>query len=319
MTDRRLKRELIERGELTTWSKRSKHSYMESTPLMHALLKRGLRCMGLYSRGVRNALRPELRQIRFVFDTLPEAFHGFRILHLSDLHADGLVGLAEALAPQLQSLEVDLCVLTGDYRFRTFGPCCQVYPNMARILASVQARHGIMGILGNHDVSEMVPAFRELGVRMLMNESYALQLESQRIWLIGVDDPHHYGCDDLPGALRGVPAQAFKILLVHTPEILEEAHQGGIQLYLCGHTHGGQIRLPLIGPVITNVDCPRVCVRGAWQYKSVCGYTSPGVGCSGVTARFLCPPELVLIELCCTSLLARPETVRHTARRVALT
>jgi predicted MPP superfamily phosphohydrolase len=311
MEDRRLKRELIERGQLKTWSRRGKYTYAEYVSLPHALLERGLRLMGLYARGERNALRPELKQLRFAFDTLPAAFHGFRILHLSDLHADGLTGLPEILAAQLQSLEADLCVLTGDYRFRTTGSCHQVYPNMARILASVHARHGIVGILGNHDVSEMVPALGELGVRMLMNESCALRRESQRIWLIGLDDPHYYGCDDLPGALRSVPEQAFKILLVHTPEMLEEAHQNGIHLYLCGHTHGGQIRLPFIGPVITHTNCPRAYVRGAWQYKSMCGYTSPGVGCTGVTARFLCPPEIVLIELCRTSLLEQRKTAQQ--------
>ena len=93
-------------------------------------------------RGERNALTPVVKHVRFTFDTLPDAFHGFKILHLSDLHIDGLGGLAERVADSLQDMSVDLCVLTGDYRFRTRGSCQQVYPPMARLLASVNARHG---------------------------------------------------------------------------------------------------------------------------------------------------------------------------------
>jgi predicted MPP superfamily phosphohydrolase len=171
---------------------------------------------------------------------------------------------------------------------------------MQRLLAGVNARQGLVGVLGNHDMAEMVPEFERLGVHMLMNESLELRRGPDSMWLVGVDDPHHYGCDDLPGALLDVPEQAFKILLVHTPELIPEADQHGVHLYLCGHTHGGQICLPFVGPILTHANCPRRYTRGAWRYNNVTGYTSSGVGCSGVTARFLCPPELVLIELCRT-------------------
>ncbi|HEY7494842.1 MAG TPA: metallophosphoesterase [Candidatus Tectomicrobia bacterium] len=300
MRDLRLKRNAIELGQLKTWSRRARSSRPEHIRLIKVLVRTGIRWLGLRSRGERNALSPVLKHYRFEFDALPEAFHGFRILHLSDLHVDGLPGLAECVATRLSDLVVDLCVLTGDYRFAVTGPCHNVYPNMQRLLAGVNARQGIVGILGNHDMAEMVPAFERLGVRMLMNESLELRRGLDSVWLVGVDDPHHYGCDDLPGALLDVPKQAFKILLVHTPELIPEADQHGVRLYLCGHTHGGQICLPFFGPLLTHANCPRRYVRGAWQYNNVIGYTSSGVGCSGVTARFLCPPEIVLIELCRT-------------------
>jgi predicted MPP superfamily phosphohydrolase len=300
MEDRRLKRQLIEQRQLRTWPRRGKSPHAENLGLIKLILKAGLWATGLRARGERNALAPVLKHLRFTFDTLPDAFHGFKILHLSDLHIDGLVGLAERVADTLQALPVDLCVLTGDYRFRTYGSCHKVYPPMAQLLASVNARHGILGILGNHDVAEMVPAFEQMGVQILLNAAVKIRHEQHSLWVAGVDDPHYYGCDDLPGALFEVPSDGFKILLAHTPELLAEAHAHGIHLYLCGHTHGGQICLPFFGPVITHANCPRKFVRGAWQYGMVKGYTSPGVGCSGVSARFLCPPELVLIELCQT-------------------
>jgi predicted MPP superfamily phosphohydrolase len=298
MEDRRLKRELIELGQLKAWPRRGGSSYTENRRAIKRTVKAGLWLTGLRRRGVRNALHPVLKQLRLTFDSLPEAFHGFRILHLSDLHIDGVPGLAECLAERLSDLDVDLCVLTGDYRFLTFGSCHNVYPPMAHLLTAVNARHGTVGILGNHDAAEMVPEFERLGIRMLVNESLRLQRDEHSIWLVGLDDPHYFGCDDLPGALLEVPEEAFKVLLVHTPEMLEDAAQSGIHLYLCGHTHGGQICLPFLGPVVTHAKCPRKYARGAWQYQQVQGYTSSGVGCSGVLARFLCPPELVLIELC---------------------
>ncbi len=297
MEDFQLKRRSIEIGQLKVWSRRGHLRRAEGARFLKMLLHQALRISGLRTRGKRNALSPVIKNLRFEFDHLPERFEGFRILHLSDLHADGLDGLADVLYAKLQQVEVDLCVLTGDYRFAVRGPCDNVYPNMQRILAGVKARHGVVGVLGNHDVQEMVPEFERLGVRMLLNQAHAIEADGETLWVMGLDDPHYYGCDDLPGTLQQVPAEAFKILLVHTPELFKDAHSHGIQLYLCGHTHGGQIRLPIIGPVLTHTNAPRKYSRGAWNYRTLQGYTSSGVGCSGVAARFLCPPEIGLIEL----------------------
>lgn len=293
------KRRLIEVGDLKDWSRRGRAARIEHARFIKTILRLGLRVTGLGQRGKMNALKPVVEHLRFEFDHLPEPFEGFRILHLSDIHADGLEGLADVLYEALKPLQVDLCVLTGDYRFAVKGLCHRVYPNMARILSGVNSQHGVLGVLGNHDAVEMVPEFERMGIRMLMNEAHPIHAgeEGNALWFIGLDDPHYYGCDDLPGALRQVPDDAFKILLVHTPEVFDDAHHHGIHLYLCGHTHGGQIRLPLIGPVLTHSSAPRKLARGAWRHKTVQGYTSSGVGCSGVTARFFCPPEIVLIEL----------------------
>jgi uncharacterized protein len=70
-----------------------------------------------------------------------------------------------------------------------------------------------------------------------------------------------------------------------------------VHLYLCGHVHAGQIRLPLIGAILTNADCPRSYTQGDWQHHSMRGYTGAGVGCSFLPVRFNCPPEITVIEL----------------------
>jgi hypothetical protein len=300
MEETNSKRLAIERGLLKKWARRGRgRLHAEGLDILCRLLKSALTMTGLHALGEHNARRPIVKTIRLTFATLPEGFCGFKILHLSDLHVDGLAGFAESISQTLHGLEADLCVLTGDYRFDISGPCDDVYPNMEKILRSIDTRLGIFGILGNHDVSEEVAELERLGVKMLVNEAVELSQGPDKAWVIGVDDPHYYGCDDLPQAMRVVPPGAFKILLVHTPEIIEEAACQGINLYLCGHTHGGQICLPWLGPLIVNANCPRKYTHGLWRYRNLQGYTSAGVGTSGVPVRFFCPPEIALIELRC--------------------
>ena len=261
------------------------------------VLRLALQITGLYSRGTRNTLQPVVRRRRLEFDNLPENFHGFRLLHLADLHIDGIDGLAEVVAERVAALPADLCVMTGDYRLEVRGPCEAVYARLARILSSVRARHGVMAILGNHDEADMAIELENLGVRMLINEAVEIAEGDARLWMIGVDDPHHYGCDDLEAALRGVPANAFKVVLAHSPEIYEQAAEAGIHLYLCGHTHAGQVRLPWIGAPLVNADCPRAYTHGHWKHGAMLGHTSAGVGCSFLPVRYNCPPEIALIEM----------------------
>jgi len=314
MDDLQHKRRLIEQGQLRTWTRRGRGAWtVGHVPFHRPLLQALHRIPWLRTRGEANARNAVVRTLRFTFEELPPAFCGFTILHLSDIHADGLSGLTESLSGRLQELQVDLCVLTGDYRYKISGPCDAVYPNMEKILTAINARYGIVGVLGNHDAAEKVPVLEQLGVTMLVNQSLPVQHGADTIWLVGLDDPHYYGCDDLPGALQAVPDATFKVLLVHTPELVAEAEAQGVDLYLCGHTHGGQICMPWWGPVFSGARCSRDYIRGAWSHRRMQGYTSAGVGVSVVPMRFFCPPEIVVIELCCARPHDHPLTLGPTA------
>ena len=260
-------------------------------------LKLGLRLLGVYERGERNAVSPIVKRIELAFPNLPAALDGFQILHLSDFHIDGTPALADALVPVLSALRPDVCVMTGDYRFEDHGPAEPLYPLMDKVISSIQSKLGIFGILGNHDSSEMAFGLEKLGVRMLVNEAVELAQDLAPLWLLGVDDPYDFQCDDLGRALASVPPDSFKVLLAHAPEIYEEAERAAIDLYLCGHTHAGQIRLPGIGAIRQNARCPREYAAGHWRHGRMQGHTSAGVGCSGLAIRFGCPPEVALIEL----------------------
>lgn len=280
-----------------------RHSRLHRTydhRLQRPVLRLALTLLGLYRKGRRNALSPIVRRVRLEFPDLPAAFNGFRLLQLSDFHIDGVSDLAETLARRLKGLECDLCVFTGDYRFEDHGSCDAIYPRMESIINSIQSRCGIYGILGNHDPAEVALKLQNMGVNMLVNDSAQIELEGESIFIVGVDDNFDYGTDDLPLALKDVPKDAFKILLAHAPELYESAAEQGVQLNLSGHTHGGQLRLPLIGALKRNARCPRGFAWGTWRYRGLQGFTSAGVGCSSLPIRYNCPPEIVLLELCRT-------------------
>jgi uncharacterized protein len=261
------------------------------------LLRSFLRLTGLYRRGQVNALKPKVREIDIPVEGLPPSLAGLTILHISDLHIDQMPALVDATLPLLRSVRPDICVLTGDFRFEIDGPCDPVYPLMRRLLGAISARLGTFGILGNHDAAEIAFHLENMNVRMLVNEAVELTFEKGSLWLIGLDDPFDYRRADLDRAMAGVPQGAFKVLLCHTPELFKEAAEKGISLYLCGHTHAGQIRLPYLGAIKKNADCPREFVQDFWKYERVSGYTSWGLGCSTVKVRYSCPPEVALLRL----------------------
>jgi predicted MPP superfamily phosphohydrolase len=210
---------------------------------------------------------------------------------------DGIPSLPGALAPVLSKLDPDVCLITGDYRFEDHGPCDTVYGLMREIVESTPSRDGIFAILGNHDIAEMAFGLEEIGIRMLVNEAVEIRRGDESIWIAGLDDPFDYRCADLEGTFALVPDGAFKVLMVHTPELYREAAAANTALYLCGHTHAGQIQLPALGCVRHNCPCPKELAHGHWRHGTMHGYTSAGVGCSALPVRYNCPPEIILIEL----------------------
>lgn len=253
--------------------------------------------MGLYAQGVQNALNPRLREETIAFPDLPEPFDGFRLLLLTDLHLDGLEELTEVVIRRVRDLEVDICLIGGDIRMEMYGPMTPAVRRLRQLISHVRAREGIIGVLGNHDCIEMVPELEAAGLLMLINDAFRVKREGASLWIAGVDDPHYYRCHDLPMALRRVPPDAFRVFLAHSPEAYAEAARLGVALYLCGHTHGGQICLPRIGPIFTHSSAPRRMAAGRWEYKGMVGYTSRGVGASGVPLRFNCQGEISLLTL----------------------
>jgi len=254
-----------------------------------------LKLVGLYRRGCVNATQIQIKRNYVKSTSLPKVFDGFVILHLSDLHVDVSRDAMERLTPILEKIDYDLCVLTGDYRGETFGPCDETIAGMARICAAL--RKPIYGVLGNHDTIRMLPDLEQMGIRMLVNECEIIKRHGECIYLSGIDDAHFYLMDNIEKAASGIPGDAFSILLSHTPEVYEEAANVEFNLMLSGHTHGGQICLPGGIPIILNSVLPRYMGSGAWTYRGMSGYTSVGAGSSKIAVRFNWPPQITLLYL----------------------
>lgn len=269
--------------------------HLENWFLAHSVIRASLGLVGLHGRGRRNALKIRIVHNAVRLAALPAAFDGYTILHLSDLHLDMSEDFVDALIERVRAVDYDLCVLTGDYRFRTRGPYEPALAGLARLRPHL--REPVYAVLGNHDSIRMVPGMEDLGIRVLLNESVRLERQDATIHLAGIDDAHYYRVDNLHKAAHDIPHQEVSILLSHTPESYRNAAHADFKLMLCGHTHGGQICLPGGIPLITDADCPRAYVRGPWRYHDLAGYTSVGAGSSIVDARLNCLPEITLHRL----------------------
>ena len=262
---------------------------------VHSFFSCALKLTGLYRLGIRNAGRIEVRHNHIDFPNLPSEFDGFTILHLSDMHVEMSAPAMRRLAELVTTLEYDICVLTGDFRGKAFGP----FDEALRVTERVRSQLGeaVYGVLGNHDTVRMLPELEAMGIRMLLNESETIVRGKQRLHLAGVDDAHHYMAANLEKASARIPGGEFSILLSHTPEIFKQAAYAGFHLCLSGHTHGGQICLPGSVPVTLSCDLPRRFGAGPWSYNGMTGYTSAGVGSSVIPVRFNCPAEITLHHL----------------------
>jgi predicted MPP superfamily phosphohydrolase len=271
--------------------------HLENWYSIHSFIRNSLRLVGLPNRGRRNTLRICLREHEVKLPGLPAAFDGYTLLHISDLHVDMNREIVHALIERVRAVDYDLCVLTGDYRYRTFG---QIEPALeAMALLRGHLKDPVYAVLGNHDSIRMVPGLETMGIRVLLNESVALERNGAAIHLAGIDDAHYYQVDNIEKAAHDIPHEAVSILLSHTPEAYRNAAHAGFRLMLCGHTHGGQICLPGGIPIITDADCPRALAAGPWMYHGLIGYTSVGAGASIVDVRLNCPPEITLHRLHC--------------------
>ena len=269
--------------------------HVENWYSIHSVIRTVLKLTGLYWRGRRNAERIRVVHNEVRVKELPPLFDGFTILHISDMHVDMNEGAMSRLIELVGGLPYDLCVLTGDYRAKTFGPFDAALSGLARVRAHLIGP--VYGVLGNHDTIQMIPGLEAMGIRMLLNESEAIVRGNQQIHLAGIDDAHYYRVDNIEKTASKIPDGEFSILLSHTPEIFRQAAYADFNLLLSGHTHGGQICLPGSIPITLDSVLPRRLGAGAWQFHNMIGYTSVGAGSCIVAVRLNCPPEITLHHL----------------------
>ncbi len=250
---------------------------------------------------------PEITEIDIWLRRLGSAHDGLRIVHLTDIHHSLFTPLEDVQrAVHLANLlRPDVVALTGDYV--TLSPS-YIWP-VARALGKLRARLGVFAVLGNHDfqvdADEIARALRAQGIRVLRNSHFALRAGlvphqtvrgSSTLWIIGVDDLW-WAADDLEAAMRHVPARDLKILLCHNPLGIRMAAAHGIDFMLSGHTHGGQVRLPVVGSVYGRSKLGERFVEGWNRLDGTQIYVNRGIGKVVVPLRVGCPPEIACFRL----------------------
>ena len=297
------RKEILTDQDLAWWYDNSlSHSLkrkfiFECLKFRHALLKSAFKFSGLSRRGYGNALDVQVEHLESGFLNLPKEFDGFRILFLSDFHLGAMKELPEVIISKIRNLEIDICLLGGDYRCCIFNPKLPFLTELEKIISCIQAPLGIYGVLGNHDGPELIPALEKMGIKMIKNESVEISKENQSINLIGMNWCLNFSRQDLDKAFFEVEKNRFNLFLTHAPDLYREAWERNADLYLCGHTHHGQIQLPWIGPIATFSSAPRKFTHGSWQYKNMVGYTGPGLGAVAAPVRFRCPPKAIVLRL----------------------
>lgn len=250
--------------------------------------------------------RLSLSEIVMFSGRMPLDTEPIRLLHISDLHIERLTEREEAVVALAQEVAPDLIVITGDYVNLSYNRDPETARQVGQLLSRLSAPYGVYATLGSPPVDlreTVVPIFEKLPIPLLRRSWARVEMDNGReLILLGLDCTHHLPTDQnqLANLVAQAPADAPQVLLFHSPELMPQAVAHGIDLYLCGHTHGGQVRLPLIGPLLTSSQLGRRYVMGLYKEMRTHLYVSRGIGLEGLSApriRFMAPPEMTLITI----------------------
>lgn len=260
---------------------------------------------GLYERR-----RLQVKHVDISLTRLSEPLSGFTIAHLSDLHYHPLFS-ADVIRDAIRHImeaSPDLVVLTGDFVTcpyfdeAGFVPAKESEP-CAQLLAPLVSKFRVAAVLGNHDhckdPDSVAASFSMRGIPVLRNQSLPVERDSSRIWIAGLEDVLE-SKPNLERALSAIPRSEPVVLLVHEPDyadvVVRRARNFPVDLQLSGHSHGGQVRIPGIGPVVLPYGA-RKYPYGLRQVGPMMLYTNPGLGTIRLPIRIDCPPELTLLTL----------------------
>jgi predicted MPP superfamily phosphohydrolase len=271
---------------------------------------------------------PETSRIDLNFADLPADLNGFKIAFLSDTHLGHYLSTSylKKIVAQVNSETPDLIILGGDYIWREKSNLAKAFivfqeseyhslsgkklvekilEDTIEIFRELKAKDGVYGVLGNHDQWEVGPNVKKLFAEaqsstILINEVAEISRGDSRLNILGVDD-YWTGIPKVPASWRAPEAKSFNLLVAHNPDYISEIVERStpaFNLALCGHTHGGQIKLPLFGSVIHNIYDARfieglVSLRPNKQYV----FTTRGIGTVELPFRYNCPPEIAIITL----------------------
>ncbi len=251
--------------------------------------------------------RLKLTAVMTFTDRLPLGTEPIRVLHISDLHVERLTDREAKVLELAREANPDLIVISGDYVNLSYNRDPETLRQVRQLLGQLSAPHGVYATLGSPPVDlreTVVPIFDDLRHISLLRHGWQ-QVEmgnGRSLTVLGMDCTHDLPVDAgrLARLVSAAPADVPQLLVYHSPELMPEAAEHDIDLYVCGHTHGGQVRLPVLGPIFTSSQLGRRFVMGLYQIGRTTLYISRGIGLEGLSAprvRFMCPPEMTLITI----------------------
>ncbi|HEX8229968.1 MAG TPA: metallophosphoesterase [Chloroflexia bacterium] len=282
-------------------------AHVEDADLTSHVVKAGLPdnlYMRLVPSDLNHVFRLQVSTHTVRLNNLPPQFDGFSIVQLSDFHHGSFTSeeFVRCVVQKTLQLSPDLVVLTGDTQTEQ-----RDIEDIARLLTplgewSHQERGGLgaLAVLGNHDRfdesnAHVTDALRRADIRVLHNEHVSLERDGESLYVAGVADPWSLRAD-LDLALHGIPQDSCTLLLCHVPDYLATASRYPVDLMLAGHNHGGQIKLPLIGPVLVSSRYNRRYADGFHKLNDTLMYISNGLG-GYPPIRWGARPEIVRIVL----------------------
>jgi hypothetical protein len=239
----------------------------------------------------------EVRETDIFVRDLPDAFEGFRIAQITDVHHSRIVTIGEVrrVVEITKAAKPDLIALTGDYTTsyrRYIEPC-------AEALGALDAPEGVWAVLGNHDHYTdpllTVRALKRHRISVLENTNTVIRRGGDTLQLAGIGD-WTWARADWARSLYGVDKRRPTVMLSHQPVVIDLPQIAGISLILSGHTHGGQVSLPLVGPPL-RFGRDFKYVRGLYEKNGTQLYVSPGTGVIGLPLRFGVRPEISILKL----------------------
>jgi predicted MPP superfamily phosphohydrolase len=240
-----------------------------------------------------------VEKVNIEIPNLSPEFDRYRIVQLSDFHLGTLLAGSHlsTIIERTNSLEPDLIAITGDLVSFNAEKYASV---LVESLSKLSAPSGVFSVLGNHDhwtdAAVVRRIYKDSHIIELHNEAHLIQRNSAQLYIAGIDD-YRSQMDDLNGVLTALPANVPAILLAHEPDFAEiSSRSGRFALQISGHSHGGQILLPLIGSLFLP-RYGRKYPSGMYRINGMLLYTNRGLGTSWINIRYNCPSEITIFEL----------------------
>ena len=233
-------------------------------------------------------------KLELYFKDLPDSADGLRILQISDLHYSGDAPIYEKVLAAIKKLNPDIIVITGDFVGNK-----QNYKSVEYCKRIVSSGKPVFAVMGNWDhkaadVSRLKSLLQNSGIKVLVNTSVEFK---PHFYIAGTDDSYT-GFADLDKTFAHIPEDSFVLLLTHCPDIIYDAVRYHPKLVLCGHTHGGQVKIPFTKKALyVPSKYGSRFIEGLFEVNGVYMYVNRGIGNSHLRVRFLSKPEVTLITL----------------------